>query len=78
MEEGIDEMATSKAMDEMATQVGFRQSAIDEGPGCAFGLVTRKGLDDLAGDVERLEGKINGILLGVVVTVLLQAWKTLG
>lgn len=70
-------MATSKAMAERSAQVRTK-SVLDDGPGCVFGLVTRKGLDDLTKDFERLEGKINGIIFGVVVTVLLQAWKTLG
>ncbi len=57
---------------------GQAQSSVDEAPGCAYGLVTRRGLDDLTKDFERLEAKINGILIGVAVTALLEVWKTIG
>jgi hypothetical protein len=70
-------MATNKIAAQRQSKANSHQP-VDAAPGCAFGLVTRKGLDDLTKDFERLEGKINGIIFGVVVTVLLQAWKTLG
>jgi len=51
---------------------------VEERPGCAFGLVTRKGLEDLSKDFERLESKINGLIFGVIITVLLETWKAMG
>ncbi len=48
--------------------------AVDERPRSAFELVTRRGLDDLASRVERLETKVNGLLFGVALTVILQVW----
>ncbi|MCL5074202.1 MAG: hypothetical protein M1136_00910 [Chloroflexi bacterium] len=52
-----------------------RKVSIDERPGCAYGLVTRRGLDDLSQDFERLELKINGLIGGVVLTFFLELWK---
>jgi len=48
---------------------------VDERPGCAFGLATRRGLDDLAKDFERLEAKVNGLLFGVAATLLAELWR---
>lgn len=68
-------MALSKSIARLAQQK--KSAGIDEKPGCAYGMVTRKGLDDLSRDFERLEVKINGLLFGVLVTVILEAWKAL-
>lgn len=48
---------------------------VDERPGCAFGLATRRGLDDLTKDLERLETKVNGLLCGVAATLLVEFWR---
>jgi len=48
---------------------------VDERPGCAFGLATRRGLDDLTKDFERLESKVNGLLCGVAATLLVELWR---
>lgn len=48
---------------------------VDDRPGCAFGLATRRGLDDLYRDVDRLETKINGLLFGVAATLLAELWR---
>ncbi len=66
-------MAISKSIARLAQQ--RKPSAVDEKPGCAFGMVTRKGLEDLSRDFERLEMKINGIMFGVLVAVGLEIWR---
>lgn len=71
-------MARSRALAGVVRKSASKRTIVEEGPGCAFGLVTRKGLEDLSKDFERLESKINGLIFGVVVTVLLQTWKALG
>lgn len=71
-------MALSKGVVGLLKKPTSKQPVLEERPGCAFGLVTRKGLEDLSKDFERLESKINGLIFGVVVTVLLQTWKALG
>lgn len=48
---------------------------LDEGPMTAFEMVTRRGLDDLSRDFERLEGKVNGLIFGVTMTFLIEIWK---
>lgn len=49
---------------------------MDDRAGCAFGLVTRRALEDLAKDFDRLENKINGVIFGVVLTFMVELWKT--
>ena len=44
---------------------------IDEGPCCAYGLVTRALLDELAKDVEEIKGRVNTLLWGMGAAVLL-------
>ncbi|MCL5263695.1 MAG: hypothetical protein M1343_00595 [Chloroflexi bacterium] len=70
-------MVLTKAMAEMARKKRDAQGMVEDKAGCAFGLVTRRGLEDLSKDFERLEGKINGLLFGVVATLILQVWKSL-
>lgn len=52
------------------------QSRIDEGPRSAYELVTRRALDDLVKDFERLETKVNGVIFGVLLTFFLEVWKS--
>ncbi len=47
-----------------------------EGPS-AFEQVTRRGLDDLTRQVERLETKLNGILLALAGSILIDLYRTL-
>jgi hypothetical protein len=49
---------------------------VDLAPGCAYGLVTRESLGDLANEVKRLNDSItntNRLLVGLLVSVLLAA-----
>ncbi len=57
-----------------AGQPAARQ--LDEGPRSAYELVTRRALDDLVRDFDRLEGKVNGLIFGVVLTFGLEVWKS--
>jgi len=43
----------------------------------AFDQVTRRGLDDLVREVERLEMKVNAMLLATLVAALTEIYKTL-
>lgn len=58
------------------TANGLAGRHVDERPGCAFGLATRRGLDDLGKDFERLEAKVNGLLFGVAATLLVELWRS--
>ena len=51
---------------------------MSERAGCAFGLVTRRGLEDLEADFRRMEAKIDGLIFAVVLTFLLEAWRAFG
>lgn len=53
-----------------AAAAGERQP-IDERPGCTHGAVTRQRLTDLDDAVARLETKVNAILGGVTVAIVL-------
>lgn len=70
-------MAWNKMATELVRRNRTRQPVVEEKAACAFGLVTRKGLEDLARDFDRLEVKINGLIFGVVATLLIQVWKSL-
>ncbi len=54
---------------------GGEGRGVDERAGCAFGLVTRRALDDLEGGFRRLEAKIDGLLFAVALAVVLELWK---
>jgi hypothetical protein len=74
-------MALGRAIGRLARQVRERPSpptisGLEEGPRSAFELVTRRGLDDLVKDFERLEVKVNGLLFGVALTFVLEVWKS--
>lgn len=47
---------------------------VDE-PGCIYGLVTRQRVDDLVAVMDRMETKLNALLLGVGVAVLVEVAK---
>jgi hypothetical protein len=49
---------------------------IDEKPGCAYGMVSRRALEDLERAFSRLEAKVNGVLLGILATVALEVWRS--
>jgi hypothetical protein len=49
---------------------------VAEGPRSAYELVTRRALDDLTRDFERLETKVNGLIFGVVLTFAVEVWKS--
>ena len=46
-----------------------------EVPGCAYGAVTRRAVDDLTRAVERMELKLNTLMFGVLVSILLEIWR---
>ncbi len=72
-------MALGKAIGRLARQVRQRSGGtgrLDEGPRSAFELVTRRGLDDLSRDFDRLEVKVNGLIFGVALTFILEVWKS--
>jgi hypothetical protein len=72
-------MALGKAIGRLARQVRQRSASagsLEEGPRSAFELVTRRGLDDLVRDFERLEVKVNGLIFGVALTFILEVWKS--
>ena len=71
-------MALGTAIGRLARRVRARSGGkLDEGPRSAYELVTRRGLDDLVRDFERLEVKVNGLLFGVALTFFLEVWKAL-
>ncbi|HEX5417637.1 MAG TPA: hypothetical protein VFZ25_18420 [Chloroflexota bacterium] len=43
----------------------------------SFEQVTRRGLDDLTRQVERLETKINGLLVALASSILIDLYRTL-
>lgn len=49
--------------------------AVDDRPGCAFGLALDRTVQDLVKDFDRLETKVNGVLFGVVTTLLVELWR---
>jgi hypothetical protein len=61
---------------ERAAEPRGEQRRIDEGPRSAYELVTRRALEDLARDFERLESKVNGLIFGVLLTFILEVWKS--
>lgn len=55
-----------------------RREPVDERPGCAYGTVTRQKVADLADVVARIETKVNAILTGVLVALILEiirSWR---
>ena len=76
-------MALGKAIGRLARQIrsasggsGLAAGRLEEGPRSAFELVTRRGLDDLVRDFDRLEVKVNGLIFGVALTFILEVWKS--
>jgi hypothetical protein len=75
-------MALGRAIGRLARQARQRSldqrpvSGLEEGPRSAFEMVTRRGLDDLVKDFERLEMKVNGLIFGVALTFVLEVWKS--
>ncbi len=75
-------MTLGKAIGRLARRVrsasgGSGQTGgLEEGPRSAFELVTRRGLDDVVRDFERLEVKVNGLIFGVALTFILEVWKS--
>ncbi len=46
-------------------------------PLSAYELVTRQAVEDLERTVARLETKVNALLGGAILTILLEVWRTL-
>jgi hypothetical protein len=53
-----------------------RQSAVSDSPG-AYEQVTRQMVDDLRREIERVEQKVNGILVATFGAVILEIYRTL-
>ncbi|MCL4535806.1 MAG: hypothetical protein M1370_11690 [Bacteroidetes bacterium] len=68
-------MALAKAVARLMRRPGPRP-VVDEKPGCAYGMVNRRALDDLEQAFARLEAKVNGVLLGIVATVAIEIWRS--
>ncbi|MCL4369294.1 MAG: hypothetical protein M1380_00050 [Chloroflexi bacterium] len=68
-------MPLAKAVAKLMRQPRSRP-AVDEKPGCAYGMVNRRALEDLEQAFGRLEAKVNGVLLGIVVTVAIEIWRS--
>ncbi len=49
---------------------------LDERPACAFGAVTGQRLEDLHAVVARIEAKVNALLGGVALAVLIELWRS--
>lgn len=65
-------MTLAEALRRLKTASKSRRSpAVDPRPACAGGLVTRERVDDLSEDLVRLESKINALLGGVALALLL-------
>ena len=74
-------MVLGKAIGRLARQIRGRAGVgtaggLEQGPSSAFELVTRRGLDDLVRDFDRLEAKVHGVIFGVALTFLLEVWKS--
>jgi hypothetical protein len=73
-------MALGKSIARLAGRLGpgawAGEARIDEAPRSAYELVTRRALDDLTRDFERLETKVNGLIFGVVLTFGVEVWKS--
>lgn len=55
-----------------------KREPVDERPGCAYGTVTRQKVADLADVITRVETKLNAILGGVLVALILEiirSWR---
>ena len=78
MEKDGGVMSLGRAIGRLAKRVGRPAGAarIDEGPRSAYELVTRRALEDLARDFDRLEVKVNGVIFGVMLTFILEVWKS--
>ena len=48
---------------------------LDDGPRSAYELVTRRALEDLARVVDRLETKVNGLLVSIALAVIIDLLK---
>ena len=55
---------------------GPNDGAAEAGPS-PYEQVTRRGLDDLTRQVERIETKVNGILFAVVGSILIDLYRTI-
>jgi hypothetical protein len=51
------------------------EMGVSERAGCAFGLVTRRAVEDLEHDLRRVEAKIDSLLIGVAASILLEIWR---
>ncbi|MHB1007553.1 MAG: hypothetical protein ACYC3S_18220 [Chloroflexota bacterium] len=45
---------------------------VDERPGCAYGAVTRQAVQDLRDQSNRIEAKVNAILGGISIALVVQ------
>ena len=67
---------TSRLRRQLRRFVGRRGPAAADASGVsAYEQVTRRGLDDLTRDVERIELKVNGILVAVGSAVLIEIFR---
>ena len=72
-------MALGAAIGRLVKRLGGRRAdgeRVAEGPRSAYELVTRRALDDLTRDFERLETKVDGLIFGVVLTFAVEVWRS--
>ena len=73
-----EESALARALGRWIRPIGDWTAAREKGtePG-SFEQVTRRGLDDLGRQVDRIETKLNGILFAVGGTILIDLYRTI-
>jgi hypothetical protein len=48
---------------------------VAEEPLTAYELVTRRAVEDLEKELARIDGKVNALIVGMVVTVVAEVWR---
>ena len=57
----------------MANRPAIR--AVDLAPGSTYEAVTRQAVDDLRGQVDRIEARLNAVLFGVAASLAIELWR---
>ena len=71
-----ESMRLAEAAARLMQRTGARPPAVDDKPGCAYGMVNRRALEDLERAFGRLEAKVNGVLLAMLATVAIEIWRS--